>query len=161
MNHILVAGHLGADPEVRFTSSGQKVTTLRVASNVRKGGKDETVWWKITIWGDQFDKIIPYFKKGSPIIVTGELAKPEIFTDRDGKPQISLNITANNITFSPFGKSDQKGEEGASGFKQPFQKPEIGASQGASFAESGAFQPTQTMYGQRDVSEFNDEEIPF
>lgn len=162
MNHILIAGHLGADPETRFTPSGQKVTTLRVASNVRKAGKDETVWWKITIWGDQFDKILPYFKKGSPIMVAGELSKPELFTDREGKPQISLNITANNIMFSPFGKSDQKNEEGGSAFKQSFQKPELNNSPGApSFAESAAFQPTQTMYGQRDASEFNEEEIPF
>ena len=161
MNNILVAGHLGADPEARFTPSGQKVTTLRVASNVRKAGKDETVWWKITIWGDQFDKILPYFKKGSSIIVTGELSKPEIFTDREGRPQISLNITANNIMFSPFGKSDSKSEEGGAAVKQPFQKQEASQNQGASFAESAAFQPTQTMYGQRDVSEFNEEEIPF
>ena len=36
MNQITIAGHLGADPEVRFTSSGQKVTTLRVVA-VRAG----------------------------------------------------------------------------------------------------------------------------
>ena len=67
MNQITIAGHLGADPEVRFTSSGQKVTTLRVAARVRRGAKDETIWWKVTVWGEQFDKMIPYFKKGSPI----------------------------------------------------------------------------------------------
>ncbi|MBS0606901.1 MAG: single-stranded DNA-binding protein, partial [Verrucomicrobia bacterium] len=72
MNQITIAGHLGADPEVRFTSSGQKVTTLRVAARARRGSKDETIWWKVTVWGEQFDKMIPYFKKGSPIIVFGE-----------------------------------------------------------------------------------------
>lgn len=95
MNQITVAGHLGADPEVRFTSGGQKVTTLRVAARVRRGSKgDDTIWWRVTIWGEQFDKMIPYFKKGSPIIVFGELNKPEIFTNRDGQPQVSMNITA-------------------------------------------------------------------
>ncbi|NGX38504.1 MAG: Single-stranded DNA-binding protein [Chlamydiae bacterium] len=107
MNQITVAGHLGADPEVRFTSSGQKVTTLRVAARVRRGSKgDDTIWWRITIWGEQFDKMIPYFKKGSPIIVFGELNKPEIFTNRDGQPQVSMNITAQNLLFSPFGRPD-------------------------------------------------------
>lgn len=109
MNQITIAGHLGADPEVRFTSSGQKVTTLRVAARARRSGKDETIWWKVTVWGEQFDKIIPYFKKGSPIIVVGELSKPEIFTDREGRPQVSMNITANNIMFSPFGRPDSPG----------------------------------------------------
>ena len=112
MNQITIAGHLGADPEVRFTSSGQKVTTLRVAARARRGGKDETIWWKVTIWGEQFDKIIPYFKKGSAIIVMGELNKPEIFTDREGRPQVSMSITALNIMFSPFGRTDSQQQAG-------------------------------------------------
>lgn len=102
----MIAGHLGADPEVRFTSSGQKVTTLRVAARARRSGKEETIWWKVTIWGEQFDKMIPYFKKGSPIIVFGELNKPEIFTNRDGQPQVSMSMTAVNLQFSPFGRPD-------------------------------------------------------
>jgi len=115
MNQITIAGHLGADPEVRFTSSGQKVTTLRVAARARRSGKDETIWWKVTIWGEQFDKMIPYFKKGSPIIVVGELNKPEIFTDREGRPQVSMSITATNIMFSPFGRPDHQSSSTSEG----------------------------------------------
>lgn len=112
MNFIQVAGHLGADPEVRFTSSGQKVTTLRVAAKSRKSGnEDVTIWWRVTIWGENFDKMIAYFKKGSSIIVFGELNKPEIFTDREGKPQISMSITAFNLMFSPFGRTDRSQDE--------------------------------------------------
>ncbi len=110
MNHITVAGHLGTDPEVRFTSSGQKVTTLRVAAKARK---DETIWWKVTIWGEQFDKLISYLKKGSSVVVLGELMKPEIYTDREGKPQVSMAINAFNLSFSPFGRG--KGGDGESG----------------------------------------------
>lgn len=104
MNFIHIAGHLGADPETRFTSSGKKVTTLRVACRTRKGQAEDTIWWRVTIWGEQYDKMIPYLKKGSPIVVAGELHKPEIFTDREGKPQASMEITASHIQFSPFGK---------------------------------------------------------
>ena len=148
MNQITVAGHLGADPEVRFTSSGQKVTTLRVAARVRRGSKgDDTIWWRITIWGEQFDKMIPYFKKGSPIIVFGELNKPEIFTDRDGRPQVSMNITAQNLLFSPFGRPD--GQNAPSG-------------QG----ENPSFEPQQQQkqFGQaqeQPQEALADEEIPF
>ena len=106
MNQTTIAGHLGADPEVRFTSSGKKVTTLRVAARARRSSKDETIWWKVSVWGEEFDKMIPYFKKGSPIIVIGEMNKPEIFTNRDGRPQVSMSITAYNIMFSPFGRAD-------------------------------------------------------
>lgn len=118
MNYIMIAGHLGADPEVRFTSSGKKVTTLRVATNARRGNTEETIWWRVTIWGEQFDKMIPYFKKGSAVVVFGEMQKPEIFTDRDGKPQISMNLTASHIQFSPFGKPGERSQQEGQGMQQ-------------------------------------------
>ena len=111
MNQATVAGHLGSDPEVKVAPSNRKVTTLRVAARTRKGGKDETIWWRVTIWGEQFDKMMGYFKKGSPIIVQGEMDL-EIFTNREGKSQISAGITAHNIMFSPFGRTDQAGTDG-------------------------------------------------
>lgn len=152
MNQITIAGHLGSDPEVRFTSSGQKVTTLRVAARARRSGKDETIWWKVTVWGEQFDKIIPYFKKGSPIIVVGELSKPEIFTDREGRPQVSMNITAQNIMFSPFGRPDSPGAEGGGpAISTHSVQPEM--------AHAGQEMPS---YGQgKPDPSFSEDEIPF
>ena len=55
--------------------------------------------------------MISYLKKGSPVVATGEIQKPEIYTDREGKPQISLGMTAFNLSFSPFGRG--KSEDGA------------------------------------------------
>lgn len=131
MNFVQIAGHLGNDPEVRFTSSGKKVTTLKVASRSRrgKGGEETTIWWRVTIWGEQFDKMVPFLKKGSAVMVYGDLHKPEIFNDREGKPQVSLEITAMNIEFSPFGGKPQsggqahQGEAPASGPAAPFGAP--------------------------------------
>lgn len=111
MNFIQIMGHLGADPETRFTPSGQKVTNLRVATTVRRGGQDETVWYRVVIWGDRFDKMLPYLKKGSAIIVMGELGKPEVYNDKEGRPQVSLEITAETLRFSPFGKGDKSSSQ--------------------------------------------------
>lgn len=147
MNQITIAGHLGADPEVRFTSSGQKVTTLRVAARARRAGKEETIWWKVTIWGETFDKMIPYFKKGSPIIVFGELSKPEIFTDREGRPQVSMNITASNLMFSPFGRPDQAGGEAGH---------ETAGAETAAAAEPVAVGQSKAVH-----QAFSEDEIPF
>lgn len=147
MNQITIAGHLGADPEVRFTSSGQKVTTLRVAARARKGAKDETIWWKVTVWGEQFDKMIAYFKKGSPIIVLGELNKPEIFTDREGKPQVSMSITAMNLQFSPFGRSDSSGSSSTESSQDHHEM-------------AHAAHDSSHGQGKSDMS-FSDDEIPF
>ncbi|HSX13377.1 MAG TPA: single-stranded DNA-binding protein [Chlamydiales bacterium] len=104
MNFIHIAGNLGTDPETRFTQSGKKVTTLRVATHSRKGGQDVTIWWRVTIWDEQFKNMIPHLKKGSSVMVFGEMQKPEIYTDREGKSQVSLEMTASQLQFSPFGK---------------------------------------------------------
>jgi single-strand DNA-binding protein len=155
MNYMHVAGNLGADPETRFTSSGQKVTTLRVACRSRK---DDTIWYKVTIWGDQFDKLLPYYKKGSSIIVAGELMKPEIFTDREGKPQISLQMVAFHIGFSPFGKG--KGE-GGSPTTASAPNANVNRTAPAPFNDSGmgGFDDFETSNAS--TGGFSDEDIPF
>lgn len=110
---VQIAGNLGRDPETRFTPSGLKVTNLTVATAVRKGGKDETVWWRVTVWGDRFDKMMSYLKKGSSVIVIGDMSKPEIWTDKEGRPQVNMEMTADIIRFSPFGnpnKTEQSGQ---------------------------------------------------
>ncbi len=144
MNQITVGGHLGSDPEVRFTSTGKKVTTLRVAARVRKGAKDkdETIWWRVSIWGEDFDKMLTYFKKGSPIILVGEMNKPEIFTDREGKPQISMSMTAFNVMFSPFGRPDQPASTEVA--------PSVSSPEPAAYGQSMATAPS-----------FSDDEMPF
>ncbi|MCH9609863.1 MAG: Single-stranded DNA-binding protein [Chlamydiales bacterium] len=113
MNLIEIAGFLGADAEERFTSTGKRVVSLRVAARTRHNGKDDTIWWRVNIWGDRYDRMLPFLKKGSAVIVVGEMSKPEIYTAKDGTPQLSLSMTAEIIKFSPFGRPDrdQKSEQ--------------------------------------------------
>ncbi|MEI6242705.1 MAG: single-stranded DNA-binding protein [Chlamydiota bacterium] len=156
---VHIAGNLGADPDVRFTSSGQKVTTLRVATRVRKGGKDETVWWRVSVWGEQYDKMISYLKKGSSVMVVGEMDKPEIFVDREGKSQISMSITAKHVMFSPFGGKSEKGETSA--VKSEAVAPAAVASSqktNTSTEEFAAFDFGTSASGTTSVA---DDEIPF
>ena len=115
MQRITVAGHVGKDPESRFTTNSQKLTTFSIAANSRRAGKEDiTTWYRITVWGDRFDKMLTFVKKGYPLIVTGDLNKPEIYTDKEGRQQISLEISVGNsgcIDFSPFGKTDKPAGE--------------------------------------------------
>jgi single-strand DNA-binding protein len=160
VNFIHIAGNLGADPEVRFTSSGKKVTTMKVATRSRRGkaGEEITIWWRVTIWGEQFDKMVSFLKKGSAVMVYGDVHKPEIFTDREGKPQVSLDITAVHIEFSPFGKpGGQAGEGGAAQQQTPF-----GAKSGGEAAPNPymgyAGAPAGNMQAK---GETFDDEVPF
>jgi single-strand DNA-binding protein len=138
---IEIAGFLGADPEERFTATGKRVVSLRVATKVRQGGQDETVWWKVNVWGDRFDKMLPHLKKGSAVIIIGEMLKPEIYTGRDGTSQISLTLNAEMIKFSPFGKPDRTEPSAKTGaedaFASNYSSPEYA---GAGYAAAGASQ---------------------
>ncbi|MBS0624064.1 MAG: single-stranded DNA-binding protein [Verrucomicrobia bacterium] len=104
---VEIAGFLGDDAEERFTATGKRVVSLRVATKARQGGAEATVWWRVNIWGDRFDKMLPYLKKGSPVIVIGEMNKPETYTAKDGTTQVSMTMTAEMIRFSPFGRPDR------------------------------------------------------
>ena len=150
MNHTMIAGRLGADPEVRFTSGGQKVTTFRVATNRKKKGVEETVWYRITVWGELFDKMISYLKKGSAVMVWGDLSA-ELYTDRKGQQQISLNLTASQISFSPFGKGDSQ-QQGQSN-----QSSQANASAHNDYDFTAPMSGQATSFG----SSPSDDEIPF
>lgn len=142
MNNLLIAGHLGKDPDVRFTASGQKVTSFSVAVNHRRGGKEETtIWIRVTVWGDRFDKLIAYLKKGSAVIVTGELQPPSSYLDKEGRQQFSLEMTAESIKFSPFGRPDRVGEENSAGYTANNNNPQ------ASYQDNGYAQAGASGYG--------------
>jgi len=181
---IQIAGHLGADPESRFTPSGQKVTTLRVAVNIKRQNKEKTVWWRVTIWGDRFDKRLQYLKKGSAVIIWGEMSAPEIYNDKEGNPQISLDLTCEYIGFNPFGqKSENKQNESADGvnqepdnfsgntrnnqFSQGFQPMGNNQFQGANQFQPNKQnqqqnQPAGVMAGAKaQTQDFTDDDIPF
>jgi len=142
MNIVEIAGHLGADPEVRFAASGQKIISLRVATNVKRQGKEETIWWRVTIFGDRFDKMLAYMKKGSSIIVIGEMNPPQIWTDKEGKQHVQLEIVAEMIRFSPFGKSDRSQQEGGASYSQ--NQPSYGQAANSQQAPYGMSAPRPT-----------------
>lgn len=100
------AGFLGTDPEERFTAKGKRVIVLRVAVKTRQGMKDETIWCKCNIWHDRYDKMLPYLKKGSAVIIGGDITV-ESYMSREGSPQSSLSVSVDSLKFSPFGKTDR------------------------------------------------------
>ena len=90
--------------------------------------------------------MISYLKKGSAVMVTGDLAKPEIFQDREGNPQISMSLTATSIMFSPFGRSEKTQDSTTSEKASSTEKKE----EYAGFAQ-----------GKAEVADISDDEIPF
>lgn len=153
---VQVAGRLGKDAETRFTASGQKVTTLTLATNTRKGGKEETVWWRVTLWGDRFDKMVPHLKKGSALVAIGEMHKPEIWTDREGRPQVSNEMTADILRFNPFGTSDSTNQKTGTA-QTPYQNQGVSSKQDP----MGYDQNMQNGAGMYSPADQAEEPIPF
>lgn len=152
---IQLAGRVGKDPEARFIASGQKVTTFSLATNIRKGGKEDvTVWWRITVWGERFDKLLAHIKKGSALVVVGEMSRPpEMYTDRDGKQQVSsLELTAEMIKFSPFGNPDRPAQDQTAGQSQ--------SSAPAAYQPQGSYANT-AAFGDFAAESSGDDTMPF
>ena len=159
MNFVFIAGRLGADPETRFTPSGKKVTTLRVATSLKKKGEEKTIWWKVTVWGEQFDALMSYLKKGSAVMIQGELQEPYIYADREGKNQCSLEVVATNISFSPFGSGKSDGANKGQGNSNYSQNNQNSHNNGSNF-DNGGFNFEPVMQGSNHQA-FQDDEIPF
>ncbi len=121
---IIIAGNLGKDPEMRYTPSGQAVTSFNVATNrnyTDSNGQQvkETIWFRVSVWGKQAESTHNYLKKGSKVIVEGRLIAdpatggPRIYKRTDGSSGASFEITASNVRF--LSSRTEGGEPGAGG----------------------------------------------
>jgi single-strand DNA-binding protein len=106
---VILIGNLGRDPEMRYTPSGQPVTSFSVASNRSyndaNGQKvDETIWFRVTAWGKQAETCNQFLHKGSKVLVEGRLTPdknggPRIWQKQDGTYGASYEITASTVRF--------------------------------------------------------------
>ncbi len=75
---IIIAGHLGRDPEMRYTPAGQAVTNFNLAANrqytdSRGQVVKETTWFRVSAWGKTAENCNQYLHKGSLVLVEGRL----------------------------------------------------------------------------------------
>lgn len=119
---IMLVGHLGGDPEMRYTPSGQAVTNFSLATNYSytdgAGNKVETTtWWRVTCWGKRAEVTHQYLAKGRQVLVVARMnpddnGNPRIWNRNDGTPAASYEITASNVRF--LGKNgESQGDAGA------------------------------------------------
>jgi single-strand DNA-binding protein len=114
---VVLIGRVGRDAEGKYLQSGDMVTSFSVATSKKwkKDGQDfeETVWWRVTAWRKLAEICNQYVKKGSLVLVEGELAEPKVYQKRDGGYGTNLDITANVVRF--VGSKQDRGETAPSG----------------------------------------------
>ena len=67
--------------------------------------QDQTTWFKVTLWGRQAETASQYLTKGRPVYIEGRL-RVEEWTDRDGKPRQTLEVTATDMHFIGGGRGE-------------------------------------------------------
>ena len=107
---LIIVGNVGKDPEMRYTPSGQAVTSFSVATNrqyTTGNGEQvkETIWFRVTTWGKQAEVCNQYVKKGMKVLVEGRLTPdkatggPRVWTKNDGSAGASFEVTAGTVRF--------------------------------------------------------------
>jgi single-strand DNA-binding protein len=106
---IIFVGNLGRDPEMRYMQDGSPVTSFSVATNRkftdRSGeNRDETIWFRVSVWGRQAEICNEYLRKGRQVLVEGRLradenGNPRIWNRQDGTPAASFEVNAQTVRF--------------------------------------------------------------
>jgi single-strand DNA-binding protein len=108
-HQIIIVGNVGRDAEMRYTPSGQAVTSFSVAANrfytTGNGEQEkETAWFRVTTWGKQAEVCNQYVKKGMLVLVEGRLTPdkgtggPRVWGD---PPKASFEVSAGTVQFLP------------------------------------------------------------
>ena len=113
VNRVILVGHLGADPEMRYTQGGQAVCNLRVATSEswtdKEGQKQErTEWHGIAVWGKQAEFCGNYLSKGRQVYIEGRLQTRE-YTDKEGIARKVWEIQADRVNALGGGSRDGDG----------------------------------------------------
>ena len=101
LNKVMIIGHLGRDPEMRYTPSGRPVTTFSVATNRTWSTSDgdrrmETEWFNVVAWGNLAEICNQYLSKGQQVYVEGRL-RTRHWQDTEGKSHMSVEIIAQEM----------------------------------------------------------------
>jgi len=101
VNKVILLGHLGKDPEMRYTPSGAPVCTMRLATARKWKSKDgtphnETEWHAVVLYDRIAEVAGEYLKRGRPVYIEGRL-KTRKWTDKEGRDRYTTEIVAESL----------------------------------------------------------------
>jgi len=116
LNKIMLIGNLGSDPEMRYTPNGKAVTSFRMATSRRYTtpageSREETDWFRVSVWGKQAESCNQFISKGKRVYVEGRLHSRN-WEGQDGQMRTSLEVSANRVIFLDRAAPVSLAEEG-------------------------------------------------
>ena len=101
INKVILVGHLGKDPEVRYLEGNVSVTSFPLATSesFNKDGRkvEQTEWHNIVMWRGLADVAAKYLQKGKLVYIEGKL-RTRSFEDKEGFKKYTTEIVAENFT---------------------------------------------------------------
>jgi single-strand DNA-binding protein len=111
VNKVFLLGHLGRDPELRYTSKGEAVCNFSMATSMKWKNKvsgeleEQTEWHRVTVFGQLGENAAKHLKKGSQVFIEGRLQTRK-WTDKDGIDRYVTEIIAARMELFGEKKSD-------------------------------------------------------
>jgi single-strand DNA-binding protein len=101
LNKVMIIGHLGRDPELRYTPTGRPVTQFVVATNrmwtTADGEKHtETEWFTVVAWGTLAEICKQHLTKGQQVYIEGRL-QTHHWEDHDSAKRTSVEVVASEM----------------------------------------------------------------
>lgn len=113
LNRACLLGHLGADPELKFTQGGQAVLKMRLATTERfknQAGEPQeaTEWHSLVLWGKRAEALAQILAKGKQLYVEGRIQTRSYEDKNGGGKRYSTDINVSEIVLLG-GRSDGGG----------------------------------------------------
>jgi single-strand DNA-binding protein len=157
VNKVILLGNRGRDPETRYTTGGDAVTNLNIATSEqwkdKNGEKQErTEWHRVVLFGRQAEIAGEYLKKGRSVYIEGRLQTRK-YTDKDGVEKYSTEIVADRMQLLGSGRDSSGGDAEFSSGGGSGGRREGGAAAAPSSGKGGGG-------AKKSVDDFDDD-IPF
>jgi single-strand DNA-binding protein len=122
LNKVMVIGHLGKDPEMRYTPSGRPVTTFTMAVGRSWTSADgerhsETEWFNVVAWGNLAEICKQYLGKGQQVYIEGRL-QTRRWDDKEGQRHTNVEIVASEMMMLGERRDSGHGSEAPTGQAQ-------------------------------------------
>jgi len=120
----VVVGHLGRDPEMRYTPDGTPVTSFNIATtrkwtNAEGQPQEKTTWFRVTAWRKLAETCNQYLAKGRLVLVEGDVEASAWTAKTDGEPRATLELRARTVRFlGGRGERAEAPEEAAPGAEE-------------------------------------------
>jgi len=167
VNKVILVGNLGADPEIRTLSSGDRVANLRLATSEswrdRTSGerKEKTEWHRVVIFNDNLVKVAEsYLRKGSTVYIEGAIQTRK-WADASGVEKYSTEIVLQKFR-GELTMLGGRGDGAGAGAGAPGGGYDEGYAGGGGGGNFGGGAPRSQPSGPREsFSADLDDEIPF